>query len=135
LKKFGEPRNPRSVNSVIVDVTNTHVETPMEIMSDGPVLLLGGDLDVRSTWDVRNAIYELLGSYDGDVVIDLTDVDSADVTALRVLAVATRQALRDGHHLTLRGCSPAVRRMLLISHLNRLVELDRRAVVTAQDVG
>jgi anti-anti-sigma factor len=108
----------------------------MEIMSDGPVLLLGGDLDVRSTWDVRNAIYELLGSHDGDVVIDLTEVDSADVTALRVLAVATRQALRDGHHLTLRGCTPAVRRMLLISHLHRLVEVDRTAVVVvAQDVG
>ena len=101
----------------------------------GCLLVLAGDLDVRSTWDVRNAIYELLGSYDGDVVIDLTDVDSVDVTALRVLAVATRQALRDGHHLTLRGCSPAVRRMLLISHLNRLVQVDRRAPAGAQDVG
>jgi anti-anti-sigma factor len=108
----------------------------MEIMSDGPVLLLGGDLDVRSTWHVRNAIYELLGSYEGDVVIDLTDVESADVTALRVLAVATRQALRDGHRLTLRGCSPAVRRMLLISHLRRLVAVDRTTTAPrAQDVG
>jgi anti-anti-sigma factor len=108
-------------------VTVERVETPMDIMVDGPVLVLGGDLDVRSTWDVRNAVYDLLGSHDGDVVIDLSGVESADLVALRVLAVATRQALRDGHHLTLRGCSPAVRRMLLISHLRRMVEVDRPA--------
>jgi anti-anti-sigma factor len=104
----------------------------MEITRDGTVLVLGGDLDVRSTMDVRNAVYDLLASYDGDVVIDLSDVDSIDVTALRMLAVATRQALRDGHHLMLRGCSPAVRRMLLLSHLNRVVEVDRSG---AADVG
>ena len=97
----------------------------MDITRDGPVLLLGGDFDVRSTMEVRNAVYDLLSSYDTDVVIDLSEVESIDVTALKMLAVATRQAVRDGHHLTLRGCSPAVRRMLLLSHLNRMVEVDR----------
>ena len=86
----------------------------MDIMSDGPVLVLSGDLDVRSTMQVRTAVQELLGSYD-EVVIDLSGVESADVTALRVLAAATVQAIRDGHHLTLRQPSPAVRRMLHIS--------------------
>ncbi len=104
----------------------------MDIMRDGPVLVLGGDLDVRSTMEVRNAVYDLLASYDGDVVIDLTDVESVDLTALKMVAVATRQALRDGRHLMLRGCSPSVRRMLLISHLNRVVEVDRTG---AADVG
>ena len=104
----------------------------MDITRDGAVLLLGGDLDVRSTMEVRNAVYDLLSSYETDVVIDLTDVDSIDVTAMKMLAVATRQAVRDGHHLTLRGCSPAVRRMLLISHLNRIVQVDRSG---AADVG
>ncbi len=73
----------------------------MDIMSDGPVLVLSGDLDVRSTMQVRTAVQELLGSYD-EVAIDLSGVESADVTALRVLAAATVQAIRDGHHLTLR---------------------------------
>ena len=73
----------------------------MDIMSDGPVLVLSGDLDVRSTMQVRTAVQELLGSYD-EVAIDLSGVESADVTALKVLAAATVQAIRDGHHLTLR---------------------------------
>ncbi len=49
------------------------------------------------------------------------------MTALKVLAVATRQAVREGHHLTLRGCCPAVRRMLHLSRLSRFVEVERAA--------
>jgi anti-anti-sigma factor len=100
----------------------------MEIVTDGPILSLSGDFDVRSTWEVRNAIYEHLRGRDDDVVIDLTDVSTIDMTALKVLAVATRQASRAGHHLTLRGCGPAVRRMLHLSRISRFVEVERAAV-------
>lgn len=99
----------------------------MDIMRDGPTLVLSGDFDVRSTWKVRTAIYDLISAHSGDVVVDLTEVDSVDVTALKVLAVATRHVGRDGHHLTLRGCSSAVLRLLHMSHLIRVVEVERRA--------
>jgi anti-anti-sigma factor len=98
----------------------------VDIMSDGPVLVLCGDLDVRSTMRVRTAVRELLSSYN-HVTIDLSGVGSADVTALKVLAAATVQAIRDGHHLTLREPSPAVRRMLHLSHLARVVEVTHTA--------
>ncbi len=102
----------------------------MEILTDGLTIVLTGDFDARSTEQVRTAIYDVLEGRDADVVVDLTDVDSVDVTALRVLAVATRQALRDGHHLTLRGCNGGVRRLLHRSHLIRMVEVER-AVASA----
>jgi anti-anti-sigma factor len=99
----------------------------MEIMTDGPTLVLSGDFDVRSTWEVRQAIYERLNGYEQDVVVDLSGVDAIDVTAVKVLAYASREALRGGHHLTLRGCGPAVRRMLHLSHMIRFVEVERAA--------
>ncbi len=99
----------------------------MDILTDGPTLVLSGDFDVRSTMEVRTAIYEHLEGHDADVVVDLTDVDSVDLTALKVLAVATREASRAGHHLVLRGCGPAVRRLLHMSRLMRVVELEREA--------
>jgi anti-anti-sigma factor len=100
----------------------------MDITTDGVTLLLSGDFDVRSTWRVREALYDHLHQHDGDVVIDLSDVTVIDLTALKVLAVATRAASRDGRHLTLRGCGPSVRRMLHLSRLIRVVEIDRQAV-------
>lgn len=99
----------------------------MDITTNGPTLVLSGDFDVRSTAQVRRALYQHLGTHQDDVIVDLTGVDSVDMTALKVLAVATRQASRAGHHLTLRGCRPSVRRMLHISRLIRVVEVERLA--------
>ena len=100
----------------------------MDISNDGPTLVLAGQFDVRSTMEVRYAIYEHLDGCDHDIVVDLSDVTSVDVTALKVLAAATHRAERLGRHLTLRGCGPAVRRMLHMSHLIRVVEVERVAV-------
>ena len=99
----------------------------MDIVSDGPTLVLSGDFDVRSTWEVRNALREHLHGREQDVVVDLTDVTTLDVTAARVLAYASREAGRSGHHVTLRGCGPAVRRMLHLSRLMRFVDVERAA--------
>ena len=99
----------------------------MEIVSDGPTLVLSGDFDVRSTWDVRNALNEHLHGHEHDVVVDLTDVTAMDLTAARVLAFASREAALSGNHVTLRGCGPAVRRMLHISRMMRFVDVERAA--------
>lgn len=98
----------------------------MEILTDGSTLVLSGDFDVRSTLEVRTAIYDLLEGSDRDVVIDMTDVTNIDITAIRVLAVATRQAVRAGRRMTLRGCCPSVRRLMHIAHLARSVDMERR---------
>jgi len=101
----------------------------MQIMTDGPTLVLSGDLDVRSTGEVRNAVYEHLRRNDaGAVVIDIFGVETVDLTALRVLAVASRFALTDGQRIVLRGACPAVVRMLHLSHLIRFFEVERAAV-------
>ncbi|WP_121258026.1 STAS domain-containing protein [Nocardioides ferulae] len=99
----------------------------MDITTDGATLVLSGYFDGRSTAQVRDAIYERLYAHDSDVVIDLSLVDSVDVTALKVLAAATRNAERVGHHVRLRGCQPTVRRLLHLSRLARAVEVERAA--------
>ncbi len=102
-------------------------EAGMHVATDGPALVLSGDFDARSTGQVRAALYDHLAVH-GDVVVDLTDVVTVDVIALRVIAAASRQAGRDGRHLTLRGCNGAVRRLLHLTRLIRLVEVERDAV-------
>ena len=99
----------------------------MDIISDGPVLVLHGAFDVRSTPEARVAIYERLAGPDDEVVIDMTHVTTIYVTALRLLAVATRHAWLNGHHLTIRNPGPAVRRMAHLARLAHALEVERDA--------
>lgn len=99
----------------------------MDIVTDGPLIELAGDFDVRSTHAVRSALYDAVGEH-RHVVVDLGAVATVDVVALRVLAVASRYAAREGGQITLRGCNGAVRRLLHLTHLFRLVEVERLAV-------
>ena len=99
----------------------------MEITTDGATVVLAGHFDVRSTMEVRTALYDRLSEHD-DVVVDLTDVVTIDVTALRVLAAASHFALDRGRHVTLRGCNGAVRRLLHLTHLIRAVDVERELV-------
>ena len=55
----------------------------MDITTDGPTLVLSGDLDGRSTTRVRAALYDHLAEHP-HVVADMSGVDSVDLTALRV---------------------------------------------------
>ncbi len=100
----------------------------MNISTEGSTVFLSGDFDVRTTMEVRNSLDALLGGTSGDIVVDLHDVTSIDLTALKVLAAATRRAARSQRHLRLRGCCPAVRRLLHMSRLIRVVEVEREAL-------
>lgn len=103
-----------------------------EIHPTGGVLVLAGDLDVRSTGELRAALYEHLrvhGSYTGGrVVVDISGVHTVDATALKVVAAASRRVRRDGGRVVLRGAGPAVRRMLHLTHLIRMIDVERVAV-------
>ena len=99
----------------------------MDIRTDGPTLVLEGAFDVRCTSEVRYAIYERLSGPDEQVVIDVSGVSAVDLTALRLLAVATRHAWLTGHHLTVRNPSAAVRRAIHLAHLAHAIEVERVA--------
>ncbi|HEX6246969.1 MAG TPA: STAS domain-containing protein [Nocardioidaceae bacterium] len=97
----------------------------MELTVNDRTLVLQGHFDVRSTGLVREALYARIEETSGDVVVDLAEVEAVDATALRVLAVASRTMERQGRSLILRGCSPALRRLIAYTRLRRLINLDR----------
>ena len=89
-------------------------------------LEFSGALDVRRTAEVRDQVYRLLESGEGDVVVDISRVDSIDMTTLKLLAVANRAAERQGRRVVLRGASPGVRRLLHIAHLRSRIPVEPR---------
>jgi anti-anti-sigma factor len=97
----------------------------MELTSSGNTLELRGSLDVRCTAELRAAVYELLEEQVGDVRVGISGVESVDLTTLKMLAVANRMAERQGRRVILTGGSPAVLRLLHLSHLRWMLPVER----------
>ena len=100
----------------------------VEHSRNGNTIVLRGSLDVRCTALLRTLVYDALdeglGEHGGTVVVDLSRVDSVDMTTLKLLAVASRSAQRRGRRVLLRGASIGVRRLLHLSHLRGLLALE-----------
>lgn len=96
----------------------------MQHTIDRDTLRLSGMLDVRCTAELRAALYGLMETTTGDVRVDLADVESMDMTTLKMFAVANRFAERHGRRVVLQHCSPAVRRLLHISHLRWMIPVE-----------
>ena len=101
----------------------------MLVVTIGQTICLTGHFDGRSNEEVRAVLRDLMGRYT-DVVIDMSEVESVDATALRLLAASSARMEREGRTLTLRGCSPALRRELALTKLRRRLLLER-----ADDLG
>ena len=89
----------------------------MELKTHGNTLEPTGSLDVRCTAELRDAIYQALERCSGDVRVDISGVESIDLTTLKMLAVANRVAERQDQRVVLSGGTPGVRRLLHLSHL------------------
>jgi anti-anti-sigma factor len=100
----------------------------MQVSVDGRALVLAGRLDGRSSAQVRAALHRHMAEHDGDLVVDLSGVESIDVTALQLLAGVAHRLEREGRHLVVRGCSPGVRRVLTFRRWRRLFHVERRAL-------
>ena len=96
----------------------------MEQTTNSNTLELAGSLDVRCTAEIRAAVYRLLGEQAGDVRVDISRVESVDLTTLKMLAVANRAAEQEGRRVVLSGGSPAVRRLLHLSHLRWMLPVE-----------
>jgi anti-anti-sigma factor len=99
----------------------------MEHTAHADTLELSGSLDVRCTAELRAALYALLAQAPGGIVVDIDRVESIDLTTLKLIAVANRFAERQGRRVVLRGGTPAVRRLLHLSHLRWMIPVEPSA--------
>jgi anti-anti-sigma factor len=107
------------------------VDHPHTITDD--CLALDGHLDGRRSAEVREALYAHIDRHpEGDVVVDLSGVESVDVTTMRLLAAASLKVEREGRRLVLRDCSPALRRAVAYIGWRRLFVLERSTTLPTQ---
>lgn len=95
----------------------------MHVWGDNSDLHLSGTLDVHSAADVRARVHEAIDRGEGDFVLDVSGVDALDATGLGLLVAIHRRAGRRERRFILRGVTPAVHRVLVITRLNRILIL------------
>lgn len=89
-------------------------------------LALTGPLDGRCTIELRALLAAHLARHDDeDLVLDMSAVESVDLTVLRLLAGVAVRLRRDGHELVLLDCTPSVRRLLSHGVWRRLFVVPR----------
>ena len=89
-------------------------------------LTLSGHLDGRCTIELRERLAAHLARHDDeDLHLDMSAVESVDLTVLRLLAGVAVRLRRDGHELVMLGCTPSVRRLLSHGVWRRLFVVQR----------
>lgn len=96
----------------------------MQIRGDHTELVVGGRLDIRSAADARTVLHTAVDSGHGDLVLDLTELDSWDSTGLGVIMGTHRRAGRADRRLVLRGVPPQMQRLLVATRLHRILVIE-----------
>jgi len=100
------------------------------IPGDGRVTLrLTGEIDLSTARLVREAALYAMHSHSPRLDIDMSGVAFMDSSGLEALLASRRRAELNGGHLRLIGLTHAVTRVIEVTGLNRLFEMD--AVVMA----
>jgi anti-anti-sigma factor len=103
----------------------------MYIRGDHAELVIAGRLDVHSAADARTVLHSAVDDGVGDLVLDLTELDSWDATGLGVIMGAHRRAGRTGRRLVLRGVPPQLQRLLVATRLHRILAIEGGIVADA----
>jgi anti-sigma B factor antagonist len=98
---------------------------PTHDNTENNIVHLTGILDVRSVGDVRQTLNQLIDTSDGDVIVDLEEVDAVDATGLGLLVATHRRTQLLGRQLVLWHPMPSVVRILAVTRLHRILHVER----------
>lgn len=92
-----------------------------EQAKDGLVLVVvHGEVDIRTAPELRDCLGQLLDDGVERVVLDLSDVEFLDSTALSVMVGAHKRLTKKGAPLSVVAGSDAVQRVLSVTGLTRV---------------
>ncbi len=88
-------------------------------------ILLDAHLDARNVAVARARLLEALETAVGDIVLDMSRLESIDATGLGMITAIHLRCERSGSRLVLSNCPREIRRVLAVTRLNRILHLDR----------
>jgi len=98
-------------------------------VTSGCEIALAGRLDARSVAEVRTALWAAIDAGAGDLVVDVSGLESVDATGLGMLLGADRRAKLAGRRVVFRDAAPRVLRLLKATRLHRVLILEEPLAV------
>jgi len=93
-------------------------------VTPGQELAVTGDVDASTVADLRAALAEALAAGIGDLRLDCSGLHRVDATGLGALMSAHRRAQRLDRRLVLVAVPPALRRLLVVSRLAKVLRVE-----------
>lgn len=87
--------------------------------NDRLVVNVCGEVDLRTSPQLRAALLESAQKTTGSLLVDLSGVSYMDSSGVGTMVYVKRQVERDGRRLVLVGLQPRVRSVLEITHLDK----------------
>lgn len=98
------------------------------------VLEVSGELDMATSPQVREGLQRLVDAGDRQVVVDLAGVGFMDSSALGMLVVMFKALREVGGRLSLASAQPAVRSVLTVTSVDRVIRVYESAQAAEADV-
>ena len=95
--------------------------TATQLDGQGHLVTVAGDVDIATAPQLAEYLVTFT---DGTVTVDLSQVAFLDSSGMNALLAAHRHLERRESRLTIRGATPIVRRVLQISGLDQVLNLD-----------
>jgi anti-sigma B factor antagonist len=94
-----------------------YYDSDIELLGDVGVLTVAGETDLYTAPQFRRDLDEAMGVTPGDVILDLTDLELVDSTALGIMIAATGRMMAEHRSLVLVVTRTHVLRVLAITGL------------------
>ena len=94
---------------------------PVEVVSGVPVVTAPEEIDITNAAGLRAALLEAAAHGSGTLVVDMTQTQFCDSSALNVLVRAHKRARAEGGELLLVICAAAVLRIFAVTGIDHLI--------------
>lgn len=91
---------------------------------DVNILKLVGDLDIHTSPDFKKEVLDFYLANPADIIIDAQDLDYIDSTGLGAFMSIYKKSKDQGHAIILRKVKPNVRKIFVITDLDRIFVIE-----------
>ena len=100
-----------------------YYDSEIELLGDVGVLTVAGETDLYTAPRLRRDLDEAMGVTPGDVILDLTDLDLVDSTALGIMVAAAGRMMAEHRSLVLVVTRRHVLRVFAITGLSGFFQI------------